>query len=109
MKKLIISMFIIASATMFATEAPKLNKEVQGINKEELEVREIKKARVDLENQKVNTKDIDKNIENQNESIKLVQNDKNLEDEISQDIDSGSSIWKYILGGLAVVGIAFAL
>lgn len=88
------------------------DKEVQGVNKEQLETREISNENVNLKNQQVESGAIqvtNDNYQNQTQKIKVVQGEKSaLEDELSQGVEE-KSLWKYILGGLGVVALIIAL
>lgn len=114
MKKLLTMLFLVSSITMMGAdeEAMALDKEVQGVNKEQLEIREIPTEEVILENQKIDSgaiKVTNDNYQNQNQKIKVVQGEKSaLENELSQGVEE-KSYWKYILGGLGVVALIIAL
>lgn len=93
------------------TTTATLDKEVQGVNKEQLEMKEIKTNEVLLKNQKLDSGSEVTNdaFQNQNQKIKVVQGEKSaLEDELSEGVEKKSFI-KYILGGIAVIAIAVAL
>lgn len=114
MKKLLATMFLLSTmAVMGADEGVTVfDKEVQGVNKEQLEIREIPTEEVILKSQKVESgaiKVTNDNYQNQNQKIKVVQGEKSaLEDELSQGVEE-KSFWKYILGGLGVVALIIAL
>lgn len=113
MKKLLTALFLVSAISiMGAEDITALDKEVQGVNKEQLEIREIPTEEVILENQKIDSgaiKVTNDNYQNQNQKIKVVQGEKSaLEDELSQGVEE-KSYWKYILGGLGVVALIIAL
>lgn len=88
-----------------------IDKEVTGVNKDNLEVREIKEEGLELEQEKVDATRL--NVSNkklkEEKEANLLREDKKLKKELSQDVEKESSIWKIILGILAVAGIAVAL
>ncbi len=114
MKKLLTVLFLATTiCAMGADEGvTALDKEIQGVNKEQLEIREIPTEEVILENQKIESgaiKVTNDNYQNQTQKIKVVQGDKSaLEEELSQGVEE-KSYWKYILGGLGVVVLVIAL
>lgn len=114
MKKAVTILFLLSVMCAVGAEEgiTALDKEVQGINKEQLEIREIPTEEVILEGQKVESgaiKVTNDNYQNQNQKIKVVQGDKSaLEDELSQGVEK-KSFWKYIIGGLGVVALIIAL
>ena len=114
MKKLLAVTFLLSTmAVMGADEGVAVfDKEVQGVNEEQLEIREIPTEEVILKSQKVESgaiKVTNDNYQNQNQKIKVVQGEKSaLEDELSQGVEE-KSFWKYILGGLGVVALIIAL
>lgn len=112
MKKIFAMVFLAASLVTLAETAPVLDKEVQGINKEQLEFKEIKTNDVLLKDQKLEASSSEitnDRFQNQDHKIKVVQGEKSaLEDELSQGVEKKSFI-KYIIGGIAVIAIAVAL
>lgn len=114
MKKLFATLFLLSTMCVIGADegVTALDKEVQGVNKEQLEIREIPTEEVILENQKVESgaiKVTNDNYQNQNQKIKVVQGEKSaLEDELSQGVEK-KSYWQYILGGLGVVALIIAL
>lgn len=113
MKKLSAMLFLLS--TMYVMGADEgitaIDKEVQGVNKEQLEIREIPTEDVILKGQKVESGAIEvtnDNYQNQTQKIKVVQEKSALEDELSQGVEE-KSIWKYVLGGLGVVALIIAL
>lgn len=114
MKKTFATLFLLSTiCVMGATDdITAIDKEVQGVNKEQLEIREIPTEEVVLENQKIDSgaiKVTNDNYQNQNQKIKVVQGEKSaLEDELSQGVEKKSYL-KYILGGLGVVALIIAL
>lgn len=114
MKKLFATLFLLSTMCVLGAneDVTAIDKEVQGVNKEQLEIREIPTEEVILENQKVNsgaTPLTNDSYQNQNQKIKVVQGEKSaLEDELSQGVEKKSYL-KYILGGLGVVALIIAL
>lgn len=114
MKKTMAILFLLSTICAIGAEEgiTALDKEVQGINKEQLEIREIPTEEIILEGQKIESGTIkvtNDNYQNQNQKIKVVQGEKTtLEDELSQGVEK-KSFWKYIIGGLGVVALIIAL
>lgn len=112
MKKLLTVLFLSSSICMLGADDITLDKEVQGVNKEQFEIRELPTEEVILDNQKIDSgaiKITNDNYQNQNQKIKVVQGEKSaLENEISQGVEEKSYL-KYILGGLGVVALIIAL
>lgn len=114
MKKLFATLFLLSTMCVMGADegVTALDKEVQGVNKEQLEIREIPTEEVILESQKVESgaiKVTNDNYQNQNQKIKVVQGEKSaLENELSQGVEE-KSYWQYILGGLGVVALIIAL
>lgn len=113
MKKLLGVLFLLGSMTvMGADDITAIDKEVTGVNKEQLEIREIPTEEVLLENQKIDSgaiKVTNDSFQNQNQKIKVVQGEKSaLEDELSQGVEQKSFL-KYILGGIGVIALIIAL
>ncbi|NME35024.1 MULTISPECIES: hypothetical protein [Fusobacterium] len=117
MKKLAILLMLSMSLGVYSAEqkAPvnnvSIDKEVTGINRDTLELRDIKEEKLELEQEKVDATRLNvstKELKEENEDTLLRENEK-LKQEISQDVEKESSPLKYILGILAVIGIAVAL
>lgn len=114
MKKLFATLFLLSTMVMMGAEegVTALDKEVQGVNKEQLEMGEIPTEEVILEGQKIESGAIkisNDNYQNQNQKIKVVQGEKSaLENELSQGVEE-KSYWQYILGGLGIVALIIAL
>ncbi|MBR8700732.1 hypothetical protein IX317_000331 [Fusobacterium sp. DD29] len=114
MKKIMAALFLVSTMVALGTQedVTTIGKEVQGVNKEQLEMKEIETNDVLLKNQNIQSgaiKVTNDNFQNQNQKIKVVQGQKNaLEKELSQGVEEKSFI-KYIIGGIAVVALIIAL
>ncbi|STO31238.1 Uncharacterised protein [Fusobacterium necrogenes] len=113
MKKLFTMLFLLSAICVLGAgeDVTALDKEIQGINKEQLEIREIPTEEVILKEQNINSGAIEvtnDNYQNQTQKIKVVQEKSALEDELSQGVEE-KSIWKYILGGIGVIALIIAL
>lgn len=89
-----------------------IDKEVTGVNKEQLERKEIETKEMLLKNQNINTGSVElssENLKEQQQKIKVVQNEKSaLEDELSQGVEEKSFL-KYIIGAVGVIALIIAL
>lgn len=113
MKKLIASLFLLSTMLVNAEESvTAIDKEVTGVNKEQLERKEIETKEMLLKNQNINTGSVElssENLKEQQQKIKVVQNEKSaLEDELSQGVEDKSFL-KYIIGAIGVVALIIAL
>lgn len=118
MKKTVLLLMLAMSLGIYSAEnevAPQSNvlidKEVTGVNKDTLEVREIKEESLELEQEKVDATRLNvsnKKLKEEKES-NLLREDEKLKKELSQDVEKESSIWKILLGILVVAGVAVAL
>ena len=115
MKKLFATLFLLSTiAAMGAQDVSVIDKQVQGVNKEQLEIKEVEPNDVLLKNQTVESgaiKVTNDNFQNQNQNqkIKVVQGQKSaLENELSQGVEKKSFL-KYIIGGIAVIALVIAL
>ncbi|QNM15621.1 MULTISPECIES: hypothetical protein [Fusobacterium] len=113
MKKLFATLFLLSTiAAMGAQDVSVIDKQVQGVNKEQLEIKEVEPNDVLLKNQTVESgaiKVTNDNFQNQNQKIKVVQGQKSaLENELSQGVEKKSFL-KYIIGGIAVIALVIAL
>lgn len=113
MKKFTAILFLITSiAAISEPVIPSIDKKVEGVNKEKLDIRELKSNNIILseENTEIkDTKDIDDSLQNNTHKIKVIQSNDSLENEISQKVETKSSAWKFILGGIAIIGLVVAL
>lgn len=117
MKKTVLLLMLAMSLGIYSaeTKTPENNvtigKEVTGVNKDTLEVRDIKEETLDLEQEKVDATRL--NVSNkklkEEKEANLLREDEKLKKELSGEVEKESSPWKIILGILAVVGIAVAL
>lgn len=113
MKKLFATLFLLSTiAAMGTQDVSVIDKQVQGVNKEQLEIKEVEPNDVLLKNQTVESgaiKVTNDNFQNQNQKIKVVQGQKSaLENELSQGVEKKSFL-KYIIGGIAVIALVIAL
>lgn len=113
MKKLFATLFLLSTiAAMGAQDVSVIDKQVQGVNKEQLEIKEVEPNDVLLKNQTIESgaiKVTNDNFQNQNQKIKVVQGQKSaLENELSQGVEKKSFL-KYIIGGIAVIALVIAL
>lgn len=113
MKKLVISLFLLGAIVVSAEDnMTAIDKEVTGVNKEQLEMKEIETKEMLLKGQKIDSGSVElsgENLKNQQQKIKVVQNEKSaLEDELSQGVEKKSFL-KYIMGALGVVVLIIAL
>ena len=110
MKKLVIMGLMILSVGVFANEDVVIDKQVTGINKEQLESYP-KESNVQLEKKVI--KIDDKNItadkyKDQKQVIQINETNDSLNKSLTET-DSGTPIWKYIIGVVALVTLGIAL
>lgn len=113
MKKLMASLFLLSTMVVCAEgSVTAIDKEVTGVNKEQLERKEIETKEMLLKNQNINTGSVElssENLKEQQQKIKVVQNEKSaLEDELSQGVEEKSFL-KYIIGAVGVIALIIAL
>ena len=113
MKKLIASLFLLSTMVVCAKESvTAIDKQVTGVNKEQLERKEIETKEMLLKNQNINTGSLElssENLKEQQQKIKVVQSEKSaLEDELSQGVEEKSFL-KYIIGAVGVIALIIAL
>lgn len=113
MKKLMAALFLLSTLAVCAEDSiTAIDKEVTGVNKEQLERKEIETKEMLLKNQKIDTGSVElssENMKEQQQKIKVVQNEKAaLEDELSQGVEKKSFL-KYIIGAVGVVALIIAL
>ena len=89
-----------------------IDKQVTGVNKEQLERKEIETKEMLLKNPNINTGSVElssENLKEQQQKIKVVQSEKSaLEDELSQGVEEKSFL-KYIIGAVGVIALIIAL
>ena len=95
MKKLVVSLFLLSALVVSAEDSmTAIDKEVTGVNKEQLEMKEIETKEMLLKGQKIDSGSVElsgENLKNQQQKIKVVQNEKSaLEDELSQGVEKKS-------------------
>lgn len=113
MKKLVVSLFLLSALVVSAEDSmTAIDKEVTGVNKEQLEMKEIETKEMLLKGQKIDSGSVElsgENLKNQQQKIKVVQNEKSaLEDELSQGVEKKSFL-KYVIGALGVAVLIIAL
>lgn len=110
MKKLIVTSLMILSLGIFANEDVVIDKQVTGVNKEQLE-NYPKESNVQLEKKVI--KIDDKNItadkfKDQKQVIQINETNDSMNKSLIET-DSGTPIWKYIIGVVALVTLGIAL
>ena len=110
MKKLVVMSLMILSVGVFANEDVVIDKQVTGVNKEQLESYP-KESNVQLEKKVI--KIDDKNItadkyKDQKQVIQINETNDSLNKSLTET-DSGTPIWKYIIGVVALVTLGIAL
>lgn len=110
MKKLVVTSLIILSLGIFANEDVVIDKQVTGVNKEQLE-NYPKESNVQLEKKVI--KIDDKNItadkfKDQKQVIQINETNDSMNKSLTET-DSGTPIWKYIIGVVALVTLGIAL
>lgn len=112
MKKLVLSLMILGSLSIFGAENVVIDKQVTGINKETIETREVAGKKIELEQKEVDASDMRTSsvkIKEGQESLEVKNSNDELKKELAGDVEKGGSVWKYILGVLGVAAIAIAL
>lgn len=112
MKK-VIGLFLISSLITMSSnefqEIPTIDKEVTGVNKEALEIKDINTEKELLQNQTTEKRTIifkNSNFQKEDQKIKVVEGKKQaLEDELSQSVKPKKSYLKYIVGAIGVIVI----
>lgn len=110
MKKLVIVGLMVLSLGVFANEDVVIDKEVTGVNKEQLESYP-KESNVQLEKKII--KIDDKNItadkfKDQKQVIQINETNDSMNKSLTET-DKGTPIWKYIIGVVALVTLGIAL
>jgi len=110
MKKLVITGLMVLSLGVFANEDVVIDKQVTGINKEQLESYP-KESNVQLEKKVI--KIDDKNItadkfKDQKQVIQINETNDSLNKSLTET-DSATPIWKYVIGVIALVTLGIAL
>lgn len=111
MKKIIIGMMMVSSLSLMASENVKIDKQVTGVNKETIEVREIEQSNIKLKKENIEGSKLkvsDENIKNSKETV-ILRQDNSLDKELSGEVEKESSFLKVLLGILGVAAIAVAL
>lgn len=110
MKKLIIIGMTVVSLGVFASENVIIDKEVTGVNKEQLEnYKGDNNILINKNVESVNDDNIkSNNYQRQKQIIRL----ENVDDSVNESLmnkKDNSSIWKYIIGAIALVTLGIAL
>ncbi|WP_297598076.1 hypothetical protein [uncultured Cetobacterium sp.] len=110
MKKLVVIGLMTLSLGVFANEEVIIDKQVTGVNKEQLEVYP-KESNVNIEKKVIKLDD--KNIsadkyKDQKQIIQLNESNESMNKSLTET-DSGTPIWKYIIGVVALVTLGIAL
>lgn len=111
MKKFMLVLCLISSFSLFAEESI-IKQEVTGVNKQQLDVKELDTEELLLRNQNLESTSVEisgENFKENQDKIKVNQNDSAiLEEELSKGVVNKSYL-KYILGGVAAVALIIAL
>lgn len=110
MKKLVITGLMILSLGVFANEDVVIDKQVTGVNKEQLESYP-KESNVQLEKKIIKIEDTNINADkfkDQKQVIQLNESNDSLNKSLTET-ESKTPIWKYIIGIVALVGLGIAL
>lgn len=110
MKKLVIMSLMVLSLGIFANEDVVIDKQVIGVNKEQLESYP-KESNVQLEKKIIKLED--KNItadkfKDQKQVIQINESNDSMNKSLIEN-ESGTPIWKYIIGVVALVTLGIAL
>lgn len=110
MKKLVITGLMVLSLGVFANEEVIIDKQVTGVNMEQLEMYP-KESSVNLEKQSIKLED--KNItadtfKDQKQVIQLNETNDSVNKSLTET-DKKTPIWKYIIGVVALVTLGVAL
>ncbi len=110
MKKLVIMSLMILSVGAFANEDVIIDKQVTGVNKEQLESYpkennvQLEKKAIVIEDQNITA---DK-YKDQKQVIQINETNDSMNKSLTET-DSGTPIWKYIIGVVALVTLGIAL
>lgn len=110
MKKLVITGLMILSLGVFANEDVVIDKQVTGVNKEQLESYP-KESNVQLEKKVIKIEDTNINADkfkDQKQIIQLNESNDFLNKSLTET-ESKTPIWKYIIGVVALVTLGIAL
>ena len=110
MKKLVITGLMILSLGVFANEDVIIDKQVTGVNKEQLE-NYPKESNVQLEKKVIKIEDTNINADkfkDQKQVIQLNESNDSLNKSLTET-ETKTPIWKYIIGVVALVTLGIAL
>ncbi|MDR3260021.1 MAG: hypothetical protein LBT51_10480 [Fusobacteriaceae bacterium] len=120
MKKFILSLFLVGYIASYAAGGvviPSIDKEIVGVNKEQLEEKSLSTEDVDIDNSRMDTNSSERFItgkEASSEKIQVIQRDKSrLSNEVSitapkEKKKSGGAL-KWIIGAIGVAALVIAL
>ncbi|MGL5745643.1 MAG: hypothetical protein ACRCXX_10955 [Cetobacterium sp.] len=110
MKKLVITGLMILSLGVFANEDVVIDKQVTGVNKEQLESYP-KESNVQLDKKVIKIEDTNINADkfkDQKQVIQLNESNDSLNKSLTET-ETKTPIWKYIVGVVALVTLGIAL
>ncbi|MGL4867946.1 MAG: hypothetical protein ACRCYT_08795 [Cetobacterium sp.] len=110
MKKLIITGMMVLSLGIFANEEVVIDKQVTGVNKEQLETYS-KDNNIGLDKKVIKIEDTNINADkfkDQKQVIQLSESNDSLNKSLTET-ETKTPIWKYIIGVVALVGLGIAL
>ncbi|MGL4357896.1 hypothetical protein [Cetobacterium sp.] len=110
MKKLVITGLMILSLGVFANEDVVIDKQVTGVNKEQLESYP-KESNVQLDKKVIKIEDTNINADkfkDQKQVIQLNESNDSLNKSLTET-ETKTPIWKYIIGVVALVTLGIAL
>ncbi|MGF6905915.1 hypothetical protein [Fusobacterium sp. PH5-44] len=115
MKKMLGACFMLSFMVLSASEVvPSMDKEVVGVNKEQLDARNVDQSDIQVDKSAVNSSSSERFVNQGNTSsnkIKVIQTEKSdLEREVSSKSEkSGGNALKWVIGVLGVAALIIAL
>ncbi|SJZ35724.1 hypothetical protein SAMN02745174_00214 [Cetobacterium ceti] len=112
MKKVVTGVFLlltVAGTALGSSEEFVIDKEVTGVNKEVLENTNHNNAKLKVDNKDIiirSSEISNENLKNQKQVITVQENKDDLQGSLK---DTGTPIWKYILGAVALVVLGVSL
>lgn len=110
MKKILMVLLMISSISILAAEQDVvIDKEVTGVNKEQLEIYpKDNNVTIESKTEKLNDKNITKDrYKNQKKVISLKEKNTDMDKSLTET--EGSNLWKYLLGAAALITLGVAL
>lgn len=108
MRKGIVIFLMTMSAVSFATQDVVIDKEVTGVNKEQLEAYPKDNVKLDKKTVKLKDENITENrYKNQKQVLSVKEKDETINKSLTET--EGTPIWKYILGAVALITLGVAL